>query len=83
MANKAFMEPLSYLRGPFPSAQLLDTMSFLAMLLGGLKNPGILIPEIAGLGYLMFLGYTKRRQALSWIDHHIGEKAGCLLQTLF
>jgi len=71
------------LLGPFPSAQLLDTMSYLAMLLGGLKNPEILIPEIAGLAYLMFLGYTKRRQASAWIDHHIREKAGCFLQTLF
>jgi hypothetical protein len=71
------------LLGPFLNAPLLDTLSYLEMLLSGLKNPGILIPEIAGLAYFMFLGYTKRRQASSWIDHHIREKAGCFLQTLF
>jgi membrane-bound metal-dependent hydrolase YbcI (DUF457 family) len=59
------------LLGPFPTAPLLDTMSYLEMLLSGLKNPGILIPEIAGLAYLIFLGYTKRRQAFVWIDHHM------------
>ncbi|MDD2755810.1 MAG: metal-dependent hydrolase [Methanothrix sp.] len=71
------------LLGPFPKAPLLDTMSYLEMLLSGLKNPGILIPEIAGLAYLIFLGYTKRRQAFGWIDHHLRDKADCLLQTLF
>jgi hypothetical protein len=59
------------LLGPFPKAPLLDTVSYLEMLLSGLKNPGILIPEIAGLAYLIFLGYTKRKQAFVWIDHHM------------
>lgn len=71
------------LLGPFPDAPLLDTMSYLEMLLSGLKNPGILIPEIAGLAYLIFLGYTKRRLAFVWIDHNLREKADCFLQTLF
>jgi membrane-bound metal-dependent hydrolase YbcI (DUF457 family) len=71
------------LLGPFPDAPLLDTMSYLEMLLSGLKNPGILIPEIAGLAYLIFLGYTKRKQASAWIDHHLRKKADCFLQTLF
>jgi hypothetical protein len=66
------------LLGPFPDAPLLDTMSYLEMLFSGLKNPGILIPEIAGLAYLIFLGCEKRRQALAWIDHHLREKAGCI-----
>jgi hypothetical protein len=69
--------------GPFPSAPLLDTMSYLEMLLCGLKNPAVWIPETAGLAYLIFLGYTGRKQASSWIDHHIRKKAGCILQTLF
>jgi hypothetical protein len=71
------------LLGPFPDAPLLDTMSYLEMLLLGLKNPEILIPEIAGLAYLIFLGYTKRKQASVWIDHHLREKADCFLQKLF
>jgi membrane-bound metal-dependent hydrolase YbcI (DUF457 family) len=71
------------LLGPFPSAPLLDTMTFLQLLLSGLKNPGILIPEVAGLAYLIFFAYTRRRQASAWIDHHLKEKAGCILQTLF
>jgi membrane-bound metal-dependent hydrolase YbcI (DUF457 family) len=71
------------LLGPFPTAPLLDTMSYLEMLFSGLKNPGILIPEIAGLAYLIFLGYAKRKRAFVWIDHHLKEKADCLLQTLF
>jgi len=57
------------LLGPFPSAPFLNTLSYLEMLLSGLKNPGILIPEIAGLAYLIFLGYARRRQASTWIDH--------------
>jgi hypothetical protein len=46
-------------------------MSYLQMLLSGLKNPGIMIPEIAGLAYLIFFAYTRRRQASAWIDHHL------------
>jgi len=65
---KIFLWPLL---GPFPGVPLLDTMSFLQMLLCGLKNPGILIPEIAGLAYLIFFAYAGRRQASTWIDHHL------------
>jgi len=71
------------LLGPFPDAPLLDTLSYLEMLLSGLKNPAVWIPEITGLAYLIFLGYTNRRQASVWIDHHLREKADCFLQTLF
>ncbi|MDD4161609.1 MAG: metal-dependent hydrolase [Methanothrix sp.] len=55
------------LLGPFPSAPLLDTLSYLEMLLSGLKNPGIMIPEMAGLAYLIFFAYARRRQAFAWI----------------
>ncbi|MDQ1262574.1 MAG: hypothetical protein QG575_1755 [Euryarchaeota archaeon] len=71
------------LLGPFPGGPLLDTMSYLQMILSGLKNPGILIPEIVGLAYLIFLGYAGRRQISAWIDHHLRERAVCILQTLF
>lgn len=60
------------LLGPFPSAPLLDTMSYLQLLFSGLKNPGILIPETAGLAYLIFFVYARRKQALARIDHHLG-----------
>jgi membrane-bound metal-dependent hydrolase YbcI (DUF457 family) len=69
--------------GPFPAAPLLNTISYLEMLLSGLKNPGILIPEIAGLTYLTFLSYARRKQISAWIDHNLRENAGCILQTLF
>lgn len=62
------------LLGPFPSAPLLDTMSYLEMLLSGLKNPGVLIPEIAGLVYLIYFAYARRKQISAWIDHHIRQK---------
>jgi len=71
------------LLGPFPSAPILDTMSYLQLLLSGLRDPGIMIPEMAGLAYLIFFAYARRRQASAWIEHHLGEKAGCILQTLF
>jgi membrane-bound metal-dependent hydrolase YbcI (DUF457 family) len=54
------------LLGPFPSAPLLNTMSYLEMVLSGLKNPSILIPEVAGLAYLIFFAYARRRQASAW-----------------
>lgn len=74
------------LLGPFPSAPLLDTMSYLEMLLSGLKNPVVAIPEFVGLAYLLFFAYAQRSQALAWIDHHLkrlGERAVCSLQALF
>jgi hypothetical protein len=39
------------------------------LLLSGLKNPGILVPEITGLAYLIFFAHAERRQASAWIDH--------------
>ncbi|MFZ3149245.1 MAG: metal-dependent hydrolase [Methanothrix sp.] len=57
------------LLGPFPGVPLQDTMSYLQLLLSGLKNTGILIPEIAGLAYLIFFAYVERKQASSWIGH--------------
>ncbi len=65
------------LLGPFPSAPILDTMSYLQLLLSGLKDPGIMIPEMAGLAYLIFFAYARRKQASAWIDHHLRERAKC------
>jgi membrane-bound metal-dependent hydrolase YbcI (DUF457 family) len=71
------------LLGPFPSSPLLDTMSYLEMLLSGLKYPSILIPEIAGLAYLIFLAYSMRKQILTEIDHHLRKKADRVLKIFF
>ena len=51
------------LLGGFPDAPHMDTFSYLQMLLLGLEEPGILIPELLGLGYILILIYQKR----SWI----------------
>jgi len=67
------------LLGPFPSVSLLDIMSYLEMLLSGLMNPGIAIPEMAGLAYLIYFGYARRGHASAWLDHYLTwprEKAG-------
>ena len=53
------------LLGGFPSAPYLDTLSYLQMLLTGLEDPGILIPELLGLGYLLILVYQKRSLILA------------------
>ena len=64
------------LLGPFPSAPILDTMSYLQLLLSGLKDPGVIIPELAGLAYLLCFAYARKKQASAWIDHHIWQKCG-------
>ncbi|OPY52530.1 MAG: hypothetical protein A4E49_01819 [Methanosaeta sp. PtaU1.Bin112] len=79
-APKILLWPLL---GPFPQAPILDTMSYLEMLLSGLKYPGILIPEIAGLAYLLFLSYSIRWQILAEIDHHLGKKVDDILKMFF
>lgn len=74
------------LMGPFPMAPIIDTLSYLEMLLFGLKNPGIAIPEIAGLAYLISFAYARRRRVSAWIDRYLKqprEKAGWILQALF
>ena len=55
------------LLGGFPDAPYLDTFSYLQMLLMGLEEPGILIPELLGLGYIILLVYLKR----GWIWNDI------------
>lgn len=56
------------LLGPFPAAELMDTYSYIEMLLSGLKDPGILIPELAGLLYIIFLAYEGTYHRLSEPD---------------
>ena len=54
------------LLGGFPRAPYLDTLSYLQILLSGLEEPGILIPELLGLGYILILVYLKR--GLIWAE---------------
>lgn len=58
------------LLGPFPERQLIDTLSYIEMLLAGLKNPGILIPELAGFAYLLLFVYSRRNEASTRIDRY-------------
>jgi len=46
--------------GGFPSASYLDALSYLQMLLLGLEDPEILIPELLGLSYILILVYHQR-----------------------
>lgn len=48
------------LLGDFPAAAYLDTLSYLEMLISGLGNPIILVPEILGFCYLIFFVYERR-----------------------
>jgi len=50
------------LLGNFPEAVRLDTLSYLEMIFSGLRDPGILIPEVLGLSYLICFVYMKRIQ---------------------
>lgn len=59
------------LLGDFPPAPYLDTMSYIQMLLLGLRQPMVLIPEILGLTYLIYLLIEKRQNIASWIRQSI------------
>jgi membrane-bound metal-dependent hydrolase YbcI (DUF457 family) len=54
------------LLGSFPPAANLDTMSYLQMLLQGLREPLVLVPELLGLAYFIFLLMEKRQQIFTW-----------------
>lgn len=59
------------LLGDFPTGPYLDTMSYIQMLFLGLRSPMILIPEILGLMYLIYLLIEKRKLIASWTRHSI------------
>ena len=50
------------LLGIFPEAARLDTLSYLEVIFSGLRDPGILIPELLGLSYLIYFAYMRRGQ---------------------
>lgn len=51
--------------GNFPEVAHLDTLSYLEMLFFGLSNFEILIPELLGLSYLIYLMHMRRSQILA------------------
>ncbi len=59
------------LLGSFPLAPQMDTMSYLQMLLSGLRHPMVLLPEIAGLAYFIYLIIEKRQHIASWTRQSI------------
>jgi len=46
------------LLGPFPPVEHLDPLGYVEMLLQGLKNPQILLPECLGLAWILYLAAT-------------------------
>jgi len=48
------------LLGPFPPADPLSTLGYLQMLLQGLRDPGILLPECMGLAYLLYFAFEQK-----------------------
>ncbi|MFB3764155.1 MAG: metal-dependent hydrolase [Methanotrichaceae archaeon] len=48
------------LLGGFPVAEHLDPLSYIGMLLTGLRNPVIFIPECLGFVYLLYFIYQRR-----------------------
>jgi hypothetical protein len=52
--------------GGFPPAPYLDTLSYLQMLLLSLRHPIVLLPELLGLAYFIFLAVEKRQHIASW-----------------
>lgn len=59
------------LLGDFPPAPYLDTIGYIQMLFLGLRQPIVLIPEIIGLIYLIYLLIEKRKIIASWIKQSI------------
>ncbi|RQW81157.1 MAG: metal-dependent hydrolase [Methanothrix sp.] len=48
------------LLGPFPIAHYVSPLDYLEMLMLGLKNPGIWIPECIGLAYLIYFAAERK-----------------------
>jgi membrane-bound metal-dependent hydrolase YbcI (DUF457 family) len=59
------------LLGGFPVAAQMDAASYLQMLLLGLKKPEILLPEILGLAYLVYLLVERRQDIVTWIKKSV------------
>lgn len=55
------------LLGPFPPAAQIDTVSYIQMLLLGLRSPAILLPELLGLAYLIYIFVERRADVVAWV----------------
>lgn len=49
--------------GPFPVAKPMDVLSYMQMLLMGLRNPVVMVPECLGLAEIIYLAVTMRQSA--------------------
>jgi hypothetical protein len=52
--------------GGFPPVPHLDALSYLQMLLLGLRHPIVLLLELLGLAYFIYLVVEKRLNIASW-----------------
>ncbi len=67
--------------GNFPKASYLDPLSYIEMLLMGLRNPIVLIPECFGLAYILYFIYQRRFKIPIWGKEaliHISGKLGMM-----
>jgi membrane-bound metal-dependent hydrolase YbcI (DUF457 family) len=74
------------LLGDFPEVHRLDTLSYLEAIFSGLRNPGILIPELLGLSYCIYFVYTMRSQISAEAKRSLEgprERAETFLQAIF
>ena len=53
------------LLGDFPVKARMSVLSYFEMLMRGLQNPGILVPELLGLFFLLFLAIRHARKAFA------------------
>lgn len=63
------------LLGPFPPADPMDTLSYIQMLLMGLKRPDVLIPECAGLIHIIQYLRSDARRYVAFLIRMSGEMA--------
>lgn len=73
------------LLGNFPPAEYLDPLSYIEMLLVGLKNPVILIPECFGFAYIVYFIFQQRSQIFILVNEailHLNGKYGTM-KSLF
>lgn len=61
------------LLGPFPPADPMDTLSYIQMLLMGLKRPDVLIPECAGLLHTIHYARSDARGLVPFLSQIRGE----------
>jgi len=57
------------LLGPFPPADLLDTMSYIQMLVMGLRRPETLLPECAGFLHLILYVRSDARRLVALLPN--------------